>query len=237
MVSNRRCVAAWHLCQARKLPVLPLAEAKRAGSRGAMKHEVSTALYEYWLGRHRDTPVRPSLIQPADLAPLLPSLFLVEIESSDRPRFRFRFCGAAVATRYGRDLTGESFLELWDNPDRSMLKRDLRALAFRSTGLVAGVLGETIGGGVISYELLLLPLAGENDAVGAIGSMVRTGGHDEANRLRARIVAQSLRSIRFLPVAGSEYLPGYSKAAPAFPQRELGMRRRYGHLTVVTGGK
>ena len=202
-----------------------------------MKHEISTALYEYWLSRHRDTPVRASGIKPAELAPLLPSLFLVELDASDRPRFRFRFCGASIATRYGRDLTDESFLELWDNPDRSMLQRDLRALAFRTTGLVAGVLGETLGGGVISYEMLLLPLAGENDAVGAIGSMVRTGGHDEANRLRARIVAQSLRSIRFLPAAGSESLPGYSRGAPALPVQEFGMRRRYGHLTVVTGGK
>jgi hypothetical protein len=202
-----------------------------------MKHEVSTALYEYWLSRHRDTPVRASGIKPAELAPVLPSLFLVELDATERPRFRFRFCGAALATRYGRDLTDESFLELWDNPDRGMLQRDLRALAFRSTGLVAGVLGETLGGGVISYEMLLLPLAGENDAVGAIGSMVRTGGHDDTNRLRARIIAQSLRSIRFLPVAGSESLPGYSKMAPALATHDLGMRRRYGHLTVVTGGK
>ncbi len=202
-----------------------------------MKHEVSSALYDYWLSRHRDTPVRASGIRPGELATLLPSLFLIELDSSDKPQFRVRFCGAAIATRYGRDLTDESFLALWDNPDRSMLQRDLRALAFRSTGMVAGVIAETMGGGVISYEMMLLPLAGENDAVGAIGSMVRIGGHDEANRLRARIVAQSLRSIRFLPMAGSESLRGYSRAAPALSAGELGMSRRYGHLTVVNGGK
>jgi hypothetical protein len=202
-----------------------------------MKHEVSTALYDYWLSRHRDTPVRASGIRPAELAALLPSLFLVELDAIDRPRFRVRFCGAEIATRYGRDLTDESFLGLWDNPDRSMLQRDLRALAFRSSGIIAGVLGETLGGGVISYEMLLLPLSGEDGAAGAIGSMVRTGGHDEANRLRARIVAQSLRSIRFLPMTGSNSLPGYSREAPALPVAEFGMRRRYRHLTVVTGGK
>jgi len=202
-----------------------------------MKHEVSTALYEYWLSRHRATPVRASGIRAVELAPLLPSLFLVELDTSDRPQFRFRFCGASIASRYGRDLTDESFLALWDNPDRSMLQRDLRALAFRSTGMVAGVLGETLGGGVISYEMLMLPLAGEDGAAGAICSMARTGGHDESNRLRARIIAQSLRSIRFLPMAGSEALPGYSRAAPALSAAELGMPRRYGHLTVVTGGR
>ncbi len=118
-----------------------------------------------------------------------------------------------------------------------MLQRDLRALAFRVTGTVAGVLAETAGGGVISYEMLLLPLAGENGAAVAIGSMVRIGGHDEANRLRARIVAQSLRSIRFLPVAGSLTSPSPAKAAPALSTADLGIRRRYRHLTVVTGGK
>ena len=202
-----------------------------------MKHEISTALYRYWLSRHRATPVRASGIQPAELAPLLPSLFLVELDARDGPQFRVRFCGAAIATRYGRDLTDESFLALWDNPDSLMLGRDLRAPAFRSSGMIAGVLGETLGGGVISYEMLLLPLSGEDGAAGAIGSMVRTGGHDEANRLRARIVAQSLRSIRFLPVTGSNNLPGYSREAPSLPAAEFGMRRRYGHLTVVSGGK
>jgi hypothetical protein len=202
-----------------------------------MKHEVSTALYDYWLLRHRDAPVRASGIRPDDLASLLPSLFLIELDPSDRPQFGFRFCGAAIASRYGRDLTDDSFLDLWDGPDRSMLQRDLRALAFRSTGMVTGVMAETMGGGIISYEMLLLPLAGENGAAGAIGSMVRIGGHEESNRLRARIIAQSLRSIRFLPVAGSESPRGFSRTAPALSAAELGMRRRYGHLTVVTGGK
>ena len=80
--------------------------------------------------------------------------------------------------------------------------------------MVAGVLGETLGGGVISYEMLLLPLSGEDGAAGAIGSMVRIGGHDETNRIRARIVAQSLRSIRFLPVTGSNNASGLFARGP-----------------------
>ncbi len=202
-----------------------------------MKHEISTALYDYWLSRHRHTSVRASGIQPAELASLLPSLFLVELDPSDRPQFRFRFCGASIATRYGRDLTGESFLALWNSDDRAMLQRDLRALAFRSTGMVTGVMAETMGGGIISYEMLLLPLAGENRTAGAIGSMVRIGGHDESNRIRARIVSQSLRSIRFLPIAGSESISGFARGALALSAADRRLRRRYGHLTVVTGGK
>jgi hypothetical protein len=201
-----------------------------------MKHEVSTELYEYWLSRHRDAEVRANGIRPIELASLLPSLFLIEIETVGEPLLRFRFCGASLAARYGRDLSDESFLGLWDEADRAMLKRDLRALAFRSTGLVAGVLAETFGGGTIAYEMLLLPLSGEGGAAGAIGSMGRTGGHDEANRLRSRIVAQTLRSVRFLPPPGTDRFARRWQA-PVLPPAELGMERRYGHLTVVNGGK
>jgi len=202
-----------------------------------MKHEVSTALYAYWVSRHHDTAVRASGIRPNELAPLLPYLFLIELDPSEQPRFRFRYCGVAVARCYGRDLSDEDFLPLWGPDDRLTLQRDLRALAFRSSGMVSGVIAETMGGGIISYEMLLLPLAGDNTTAGAIGSMVRIGGHDESNRIRARIISQSLRSIRFLPIVGLGISKSHPRgAAPPLPAH-LGARRRYGHLTVVTGGK
>jgi hypothetical protein len=202
-----------------------------------MKHEISRALYDYWISRYRDAEVRASGIRAVELAPLLPSLFLIELDPAERPLFRFRYCGASIATRYGRDLSDENFLELWDASDQATLRRDLRAPAFRSTGMVVGVLAETLGGGVISYETLLLPLAGENGTAGAIGSMTRIGGHDETNRLRARIVTQSLRSIRFLPVAGQQAQRGNLLRAVAPAAEEFQIHRRYGHLTVLTGGK
>jgi hypothetical protein len=202
-----------------------------------MKHEVSTALYAYWVSRHHDTAVRASGIRPNELAPLLPYLFLIELDPSEQPRFRFRYCGVAVARCYGRDLSDEDFLPLWSPDDRMTLQRDLRAVAFRSSGMVTGLLAETMGGGITSYELLLLPLAGDNNTAGAIGSMVRIGGHDDSNRIRARIVAQSLRSIRFLPIVDSGNRKPHPRGASLGQLSHLGARRRYGHLTVVTGGK
>src|SRR4026208_1251408 len=115
MVSARCLSSPCHLFRSRN-------STGREGG-GAMKHETSTALYEYWQSRHRSEPVRASGIQAAELAPLLPSLFLIELDNSDSPKFRFRFCGASIATRYGHDLTDESFLDLWDTADRSMLQR------------------------------------------------------------------------------------------------------------------
>lgn len=199
-----------------------------------MKHETSQALYAYWQGCRRGPGVRAAGIRAAELAPILPSLFLVDLTSAD---FRLRFCGAALASRYGRDLSDEGFLPLWNAEDQLTLERNLRFIAVRSTGLVAGIMAETVGGGFTSFEMVLLPLAGENGAAGAIGSMARIGGHDELNRIRARIVGQSLRSIRFLPRAE----PGSPRmavpAAHLIPPATVGERRRYRHLTVLSGGK
>jgi hypothetical protein len=199
-----------------------------------MKHETSLALYAYWQSRHRSAGVSVGEIRAAELAPILPALFLLDVDTSLEPRFRF--CGAELALRHGRDLTDESFLTLWNADDRSALQRDLGAFAANSTGLVAGVMAETIGGGFTAFEMLLLPLAGKHGTAGAIGSMVRTGGHEELNRIRARIVAQWLRSVRFLPrttPSGDARLP---LPETIIPRRSIAKLRRSKHLTLVAGG-
>ena len=104
--------------------------------------------------------VRAGGIRAAELAPLLPSLFLVDLDRSagiPLPLLRRR---ARHALR--------------PRPDRRELPRALErrrtgrrcsatsaSSPSRSTGLVAGVMAETVGGGFTSFEMLLLPLAGE----------------------------------------------------------------------------
>lgn len=198
-----------------------------------MKHETSLALHAYWQSCHRESGVPPLGIRAAELAPILPSLFLIDLDVA--AGLRFRFCGATMAIRYGRDLTDVSFLELWNAEDRETLAQSIRLMASRTTGLVAGVMGESIAGGFTSFEMLLLPLAGDSGAAGAIGSMVRIGGHEEANRIRAKLTAQRLRSIRFLPAEKrKERTRNLIETQPAMVSQ---VRRRYGHLTVVRGGK
>lgn len=200
-----------------------------------MKHQTSAALHAYWQRRRGKAGVLVNQIRAAELAPLLTSLFLVDLDLA--AGLRFRYCGAAVATRYGRDLTDEAFLALWDAQDRTSVERCVTVITARGGGLVAGVMGETAGGGFTSFEMLLLPLAGHKGAAGAIGSMVRVGGHEEMNRIRARLVAQSLRSVRFLPPAkrGEESSRSASHMLPEVVRSDA--RRRYGHLTVLPGGR
>jgi hypothetical protein len=198
-----------------------------------MKHETSIALHAYWQSCRGRTGVPANEIRALQLAPILPSLFLVDLDAG--AGFRFQFCGASVARRYGRDLSNESFLALWSAEDAESLRRHARSMAMGSTGLVCGMMGETVGGGFTSFEMLLLPLAGESGNAGAIGSMVRVGGHEEMNRIRARIVSQTLRSIRFLQAsaagaAGPEAGPKQAGSTPV-------VLRRRPHLTVLSGGR
>jgi hypothetical protein len=105
---------------------------------GRMKHETSLALYAYWQSCRRGLGVRAGGLRATELAPILTSLFLFDTPHSGD--FRLRFCGAALATRYGRDLSDENFLSLWNAEDRDTLERNLRFSGPRSTGLVAGTL-------------------------------------------------------------------------------------------------
>jgi hypothetical protein len=198
-----------------------------------MKHATSIALHSYWQGCRGRGGVPVGGIVATELAPLLPWLFLTDLDFD--AGLRFRFCGAAVATRYGRDLGEESFLALWRGSDRTNLERGVRALAPRSAGLLAGVIAETVGAGFTSFEMLLLPLAGDAGAAGLIGSMARIGGHEETNRIRARLVSQSLRSMRFLPPP--EATPRHSWREPAEVAAASESSRPSPHLTLLPGGK
>lgn len=201
--------------------------------RGGMKHATSIALHEYWQSCHGRTGVPANEIRAVELAPILPSLFLIDLDPATA--FQFRFCGATIAARYGRDMSNESFLALWGPVDADAVQRHARAMSARGTGLVAGLMAETAGGGFTSFEMLILPLLGENGHAGAIGSMARVGGHEEMNRIRARVVSQSLRSIRLLPGANPPPSGDLARVERRKGAPPAG-RRRYGHLTVVTGG-
>ena len=198
-----------------------------------MKHQASKALLAAWdLWRDGDTIANPATVNRADLAPLLPNLLLLDLRE---PEFRIRYGGTAIAVRYGHDIQGESFMSFWDAGDAAGLARLLAGMKTRRAGLVAGFLGETAGGGCTAFELLLLPLGSANACISAIGIMARTGGHDDRNRLRARLLSQSLVSVRHLD-------------RPSDPKRELrspiailprgnDARGRFGHLTLVHGGR
>jgi len=202
-----------------------------------MKHIVSCQLYAYW-NRRRGGQAAPnrSAIEPYDLGAMLVDTFLLDLKSTNSANFRF--CGSNIAMRYGRDLADEDFLALWSADDRKSLAHHLILMADDAVAMTAGVVAETAGGGFTTFEMVLLPLSGASGCDRAIGSFVRTGGHSDANPVGARIVSQSLRSMRFLTPRTEPFMKAPDRSIPPPPAPAMSdMRRKYGHLVVMDGGK
>ncbi len=202
-----------------------------------MKHIVSRQLYAYWNRRRGDRPAPDrSAIEPYDLGPMLVDTFLLNLKGGDKTNFRF--CGSSIALRYGRDLANEDFLALWNEDDRSSLSRYLRLMGQEAVAMTAGVVAETAGGGFTTFEMVLLPLSSSRGFDRAIGSLVRIGGHSDTNPVGARIVSQSMRSMRFLTPRAEPFLHAPDRSIPPPPSPAISsVRRKYGHLVVMDGGK
>lgn len=199
-----------------------------------MKHPASQALFAAWdLWRDGGAIPDPASVSPVDLGPLLSDLVLIDLRA---PEFRIRYSGTAVATRYGHDLQGESFMSIWNAEDAETVARLIGGMKTRRTGLVAGFLGETSGGGCTAFEMVLLPLGSDNTCISAVGVIVRTGGHDDHNRLRARLLSQSLVSARIMAKGARSSRPPLP-VPPEMLRKGGGIRGRYGHLTLVEGGR
>src|SRR3712207_2334694 len=98
-----------------------------------MKHATSVALYQEWKRLRSAGGVVSADIDPRQFGLLLPELFLIETDPAKGAQFRF--CGASIARRYGRDLEGESFLSLWSGEDRAVMERNIAGLGGSGQGL------------------------------------------------------------------------------------------------------
>jgi hypothetical protein len=202
-----------------------------------MKHKISRELFEYWNRRRQGSNVPDrSAIEPYDLGRKLVDTFLLQFDAKGEPLLRF--CGSNLANRYGRDMTGENFLLPWPAEERKEVEHNLKMMVQSGLGFVAGFAAETAGGGLINYELTVLPLRGTSEIDQAIGALVRVGGHEETNRVRDRIVAQTLRTVRVLEERDRAFLQprDITHRLPPLPQPSQ-IRKHYGHLAVINGGK
>jgi hypothetical protein len=114
-------------------------------------------LHRWWLERCTgDIPDRADL-DPADLKPLLPNLFVVEVEH-DPFRIRYRLVGTRAIEVTGYDITGH-YLDNLLPADASEPWVEHYRTAYRSRRPVFGsVEAPTRGGGRFTYEFGLFPL-------------------------------------------------------------------------------
>jgi len=132
--------------------------ASRAKTGTAMKHPSTRALFDYW-NRRRGRCSVPSRsdIDPADIRHVLGDTFMLTTDFVDE--IRFRLAGTRVCALFARELKGEAFNNLWDDPSRECINRLLASVIGENEGLVAGVRGRTEDTATVELELLLLPLA------------------------------------------------------------------------------
>ena len=122
-----------------------------------MKHAASRELYAYWEQKRgtRRAPERAE-IEPGAIRGILSDAFILALDrSAGHP---VRLAGTRICALFGREIKGESFLNLWDAPSRDVMEGLVSILSDECTGTVAGVSAQNDDGEKIDLELLLLPL-------------------------------------------------------------------------------
>ncbi len=130
-------------------------------------------LYAYWQAKYRG-PLLPGRadIDPFELKPLLPHVFLIDVE---RPalQFRYRLVGTAIAHGVGRDVTGRRMDEVL--PQRLIapaLRAYREAVVRRQAMRLAGRFWQPARSHLL-WEAALLPLAADGHTVTMLfGGMV-----------------------------------------------------------------
>ena len=123
-----------------------------------MQTKAATDLYDYWTRQRgeRAVPLR-SAIEPADIAPILPDVFILEHSRPDDPRFRL--AGTRFCAQFGRELKGTGFDMLFASDLRSRVARiteNVMAHAAPAVLQIALVDGRRE---TTEAEVILLPLA------------------------------------------------------------------------------
>src|SRR5688572_22735638 len=124
-----------------------------------MKHRSNRDLFAYWNEQRGDrlVPDRAD-IEPGAIRQVLGDTFVLEVDGpAHRP---FRLAGTRLCALFGRELKGESFVKLWQQPGQAAIRELITAVVEDRAGIVAQVSGATDDDRLlpVNLELLLLPL-------------------------------------------------------------------------------
>jgi hypothetical protein len=123
-----------------------------------MQTKTALHLYDYWMRRRgsREMPLRRE-IEPGDIAPILPDLFIVEHSRSADPRFRL--AGTRLCAHFGRELRGGGFDGLFAPDLRNRIARITENVMAHRAPAVMMVTAYDGNGESTEAEIILLPLA------------------------------------------------------------------------------
>jgi hypothetical protein len=194
-----------------------------------MRHAGSQKLYEYWnaLRAGRPAPER-SEIEPSDIRAILGDTFILEVSMQFRT-VSFRLAGTRLCAAYGRELKGLGYLALWSEDDNYEIARAIARVYRDNAPMLLSYTGTAVTERSVEYEAVILPLAPAADGnarVLGIATPRTTPYWMGADPL----VSNQLRNCRPIePSAAADVMPVELATAPA--------SRRFGHLTVLDGGK
>lgn len=206
-----------------------------------MQTKAVTALYDYWTRQRGDrrVPVR-SAIEPADIASILPDVFILEQGRLHDPRFRL--AGTRLCAQFGRELKTTAFDALFAPDQRTRIARITEnvmahaAPAVLQIALVDGRLDTT------EAEIVLLPLASKGKAADRIiGAFAPLPG--QRPPLSAFRYA-TLGALSVIDPSRADSLEGNRPAVP-MPTSVMAMRpaglgqtvSRVLHLRIFEGGR
>ncbi len=162
-----------------------------------MKQQVSKELYDYWrrLKGARRAPERND-IEFGAMRGLLANVFILQLEPSGR--VSLKMCGTRINALWLEEQKGRSFLEFWEERERSAI---LAALATVTDEVRPVVMGARSGAGdlpQLDLELLLLPLRhfGRTHSL-VLGALALANEPDWLGRTAVRpLHVQTLRVVR-----------------------------------------
>ncbi len=136
-----------------------------------MKQKGTIALFRYWdrLRGQRPAPQRTE-IEPADIKSLLADTFILEKDA--RGEAIFRLAGTRLCASYGRELKGYAFPLLWSQRDQRIVSRHTYSVFHYDTVVTVSFEGATPGGKTARFEMVLLPLHGEQGSPRCLGCIV-----------------------------------------------------------------
>lgn len=137
-------------------------------------------LYFYWLSKKTSQfPPPRSVVEPAEIRSLLPSLFLIEVDHAEE-RFRYRLAGAEVEALVQARLHGLWLDEALRSPLREFFDEAFCTAAFDRKVQYRRNTLHLAGRPYIRYSRLLLPLSNTGERVDHLLGCIKLDGGIQA---------------------------------------------------------
>lgn len=156
-----------------------------------MKHRLTMALYQYWLGiRSSLTIPDVRIMEHPAIRDILPNVFM--LEGATLETMTINFSGAMMNRICSFDRFGTSFFDIWNEWDRDDVRTTIRTVSALKLPTLIGAAAISDNEKAIYFEVLLLPF---RKNINILGSIVQV---DETRWIKAPLGPLNVTSTRVL---------------------------------------